>query len=134
MTARALFQPVLDRYLSAYAAHDSAACASLYTRDGRIFSPYGPPVTGSAAIQAAHESWFEEGETNKTMTILEAHADGEAGFCALLYAADIVTPDGETVRIFGSGINTFLRQPDGSWKIRHTSLNDLEDSQTGLSA
>ena len=130
MTARALFQPVLDRYLAAYLAHDSAACAAEYTRDGQIFSPYGPPATGTASLRAAHESWFEEGEFNKSMTILEARAEGDVGFCSLLYAADITMPDGTISRVFGSGINTFVRLPDGTWKIRHTSLNELEDDPT----
>ena len=46
----------------------------------------------------------------------------------------IQTGGGEYARVFGSSLNTFLRQPDGSWKIRHTSLNELEDDQTGFPA
>lgn len=127
MTARELFQPVLDRYLQAYIAHDSAGCAAEFTPDGQIFSPYGPPATGTAALKAAHDCWFEEGEFNKSMTILEARAEGGVGFCSLLYAANVTAPDGQVLRIVGTGLSTFLRQTDGSWKIRHTSLNELEE-------
>lgn len=132
MTARALLQQVFDDYLVAYAAHDPAACAAAYTRDGQIFSPYGPPVTGTAAITATHVAWFAEGETDKKMTILEARADGDVAFCSAIYSAEIPTEDGGAMRVFGSSLNTFLRQPDGRWKIRHTSLNELEDDQTGI--
>ena len=134
MTPRAVLQQVLDRYRKAYGDHDAAGCADAYTRDGQIFSPYGPPVTGTAAIAAVHENWFEEGETDKKMTILEAHTDGDIGFCSVSYSAKIQTGSGEYARVFGASLNTFLRQPDGSWKIRHTSLNELEDDQTGLPA
>lgn len=132
MSPRALLQEVLDLYLAAYTAQDAAACAAAYTRDGQIFSPYGPPVTGATAIAAAHEVWFAEGATDKKMTILEAHADGDVAFCSLVYSANVPAGEGRTVRIFGSSLNTFLRQPGGSWKIRHTSLNELEDDQTGI--
>ncbi|WP_306044956.1 SgcJ/EcaC family oxidoreductase [Nioella sp. MMSF_3534] len=133
MSARALLQEVLDSYLQAYTAHDAAGCAAAYTRDGQIFSPYGPPVTGTAAIVATHEAWFSEGETDKKMTILEARVDGDIAFCSLIYSAHVPVEGGNTERVFGSSLNTFLRQPDGHWKIRHTSLNELEDDQTGIS-
>ncbi|MGI3183555.1 YybH family protein [Nioella aestuarii] len=133
MTARAVLQQVFDSYLETYAAHDAPGCASAYTHDGQIFSPYGPPVTGTAAIVATHEAWFSEGETDKEMTILEARLDGDIAFCSLIYSANVPVADGKSERVFGSSVNTFLRQPDGCWKIRHTSLNELEEDQTGIS-
>lgn len=129
-----MLQQVLDRYQEAYANHDATGCAAAYTRDGQIFSPYAPPVTGTAAITATHLAWFAEGETDKKMTILEARADGDVAFCSVIYSAEITAEDGGAMRVFGSSLNTFLRQPDGSWKIRHTSLNELEDDQTGIPA
>lgn len=131
MPDRAQFKDVIDKYFTAYAAHDAAGCANVYTPEGQIFSPFGPPITGKPAIAAAHALWFQEGETNKEVNILEAQFDGDVGFCALSFSADVPAASGGADRVYGSSLNTMLRQADGAWKIRHTSLNDLEDDALG---
>jgi uncharacterized protein (TIGR02246 family) len=129
MSAKDQFQQVMDRYLDRYAAHDAVGCAALYTKDGIILSPYGPPAIGSAAIRDEHAAWFLEGETNKTMTVLDAALDGATGFCLVAYSADIAGQDG-TTRVHGASVNTMTKDTAGTWLIRQTSLNELDQDIT----
>jgi ketosteroid isomerase-like protein len=127
LQARALFQPVFDRYFDACTSHDAGACAAEYTADGQVFSPCRAPATGSAAIRALHEDWFQMGDSKRDVSIMDAHVDGQVGFCSLVFSVDIDFPDGVTGTVLGSSLNTLLKQPDGSWKIRHTSFNTFGD-------
>jgi len=132
MNARDEFQALIDRYLAGYERHDAQACAALYASDGKVLSPWGAPVTGSDAIKALHEDWFLEGESDKVMTVIDARADGNAGYCLVGYSANVPTDSGGLQRIFGSSLNTFVRQPGGQWKIHHTSINELENEEAGF--
>jgi uncharacterized protein (TIGR02246 family) len=129
MTAVVQFQSIMNSYLERYAAHDSKGCADLYTEDAVILSPYGPPAIGRTAIRDEHATWFLEGETNKSMTVLDAALDGATGFCLVAYSADISGEQGQT-RIYGASLNTLKKDPDGKWLIHQTSLNELEHDMT----
>jgi len=127
-----LIRDVIARYLAAYEAHDAEGCAAVYAGNGLVLSPWGPPVRGPKAIAKAHLAWFKEGETGKRMTIDDLMVDGDTGFCLLRYSADVPEKSGAVSKVFGASLNTLQRQPDNSWKIRHTSLNELEDGETGF--
>lgn len=114
---------LVARLLEALQRHDAAACAALFTDDGLVLSPYGPPARGRAAILATHQSWFDEGETNKRLTLQEADASGELGYCILAYAGDYLQPDGSYTTDRGRSVNVLRRQVDGDWKIQVSSLN-----------
>ena len=129
MTALAQFQSVMDRYLDRYAAHDADGCASFYAENAVILSPYGPPAIGRTTIRDEHAAWFLEGETNKSMTVLEAANGGTTGFCLVAYSADIAGEQGPT-RVYGASLNTLTKDKDGSWLICQTSLNELEHDMT----
>ncbi len=121
--AQAIFQTLFDAYVDRYLAGDALACAEFYAEDGQIHSPFGPPVVGRAAIAQEHLVWFQENEVNKTVTILEARAAGDIGFALAEYGADVPQEDGSLAREEGTSLNSFERGPDGTWRIRHTSLN-----------
>ena len=121
---------VIARYLSAYENHDSAGCSAVYAPDAIVLSPWGPPLHGPDAIAAAHIDWFEAGETNKTMKIRDLIVDGRTAICLVTYAADVPAESGSPEKVFGASLNTLQCQPDGSWKIRHTSLTELDDNTT----
>ncbi|MEM7068997.1 MAG: SgcJ/EcaC family oxidoreductase [Pseudomonadota bacterium] len=126
MDAKSEFQSLFDAYVERYLAGDAEGAAEFYTSDATIFSPFGPPVTGNSALIENHREWFEEKETNKKVEVLEARAEGDTGFCSAQYSANIPQEDGSLVRDVGTSVNTFERQQDGAWKIKHTSLNPLE--------
>jgi hypothetical protein len=79
--SRASIESLVAMLLEAIKRRDSAACAALFTDDGLILSPYGPSSRGTDEIAATHQAWFDEGETNKRMTLLDADASGDLGRC-----------------------------------------------------
>lgn len=121
MTDEERIQELVARYLAAYAAQDAAGCAALYDEVGVILSPWAPPVHGPARIARTHETWFADGETNKTMEIADLVVSGDIAVCLLHFAADM--PGGD--RVEGTSLNSLKRQADGGWKFLHTSLNML---------
>jgi uncharacterized protein (TIGR02246 family) len=122
-SSRAGIELLVARLLEALQRHDAAACAALFTDDGLVLSPYGPPAQGHDAIRATHQSWFDEGETNKRLTLQAADASGDLGYCILAYAGDYVQTDGSTTTDRGRSVNVLRRQVDGDWKIQVSSLN-----------
>ena len=122
-SSRAGIELLVARLLEALQRHDAAACAALFTDDGLVLSPYGPPAQGRDAIRATHQSWFDEGETNKRLTLQAADASGELGYCILAYAGDYLQTDGSTATDRGRSVNVLRRQIDGDWKIQVSSLN-----------
>lgn len=130
MDDSSLIRAEIDRYFAAYEAHDARGCASVYTPDAVALSPWGPPARGREAIAAPHSEWFEAGERNKTNAIDDLLVDGDLAVCLLRYSADVPAADGGTEKVFGISLNSLKRQPDGSWKIRHTSLNELVPHET----
>lgn len=130
MDAVATFQPLIDRYLAAYEAHDAAGCAALYAADGVVHSPFGPPANGPAEIEAEHRRWFEDGETDKTMAVTRAGIDGDLGYCLVHFEADVPGPNGGTDRFCGTSLNVMERRSDGVWTIKLTSLNELVEHDT----
>lgn len=114
MDAVATFQPLIDRYLAAYEAHDAAGCAALY----------------AAEIEAEHRRWFEDGETDKTMAVTRAGIDGDLGYCLVHFEANVPGPKGGTDRFCGTSLNAMERRSDGVWTIKLTSLNELVEHDT----
>ena len=127
MDAKAEFQRLFDAYVERYMAGDAAACSAFYARNAEIHSPFGPPASGRDTLVALHREWFTEGEINKTITILDAHAEGAIGYALARYAADIPQEDGNMLHDSGTSLNTFQRQDNGAWLIHYTSLNATPD-------
>jgi len=114
---------LVARLLEALQRHDADACAALFSEDGLILSPYGPPARGRNEIQVTHQGWFDEGETNKRLTVLETRISGDLGYCLLAYAGDYVQPDGTCSTHRGRSLSILQRMPNGEWRIRLQSLN-----------
>lgn len=110
------FQKLFDVYVAFYRARDAVGCASIFTPQAQLFSPYGPPLLGRAAIEAAHQVWVAAGGENKQMTAMEAGHSGDLGWCLAHYS------EGTTGN--GASLNVAERQPDGNWLIRLCSLNE----------
>jgi ketosteroid isomerase-like protein len=109
-------QALFDVYLSNYRAGDAIGCASIFSLDSELYSPFGPPAIGRAAITSSHKEWVEEGGEDKQIKIVSAGCSGDLGWCVSSYS------EGATGN--GSSVNVLARQPDGSWLITHCSLNE----------
>jgi uncharacterized protein (TIGR02246 family) len=107
----------MDQMAAAYRAGDAAGCAALFTTDASLFSPYATATRGRDAIEALHRVWTAEANS-KRLTVVEADQSGDLGWCLAAYSEGDVTGDGD-----GTSLCTLVRQPDGSWQIRHCSLN-----------
>ena len=114
---------LVARLLDALQRHDATACADLFTADGLILSPYGPPARGTTEIEATHQSWFDEGETNKRLTLLDASASGDLAYRVLCWAGDYPQPDGTSTTLSGRSVTILRRTANGDWKIAISSLN-----------
>jgi uncharacterized protein (TIGR02246 family) len=121
-TSKQGIQALVARLLDALQRHDAAACAALFTQDGVILSSYGPPAKGRAAIAATHQSWFDEGEKNKRLELLDAGAAEDVGYCVLSYCGDYAKPDGSNERHSGRSVNVLRREADGDWRIHVSSM------------
>ena len=108
-------QQLLDRYVSCYREGDAAGCASVYSIEAEMYSPFGPPAIGRRAIEAAHKEWVEEGADSKQINVLSAGSSGDLGWCIANFS------EGTTGS--GSSMNILARRPDGRWEITHCSLN-----------
>ncbi len=123
MSFRDDMEAMMSGYLAAYKSRDAAKCAGLYAEGATIYSPFGPPVTGRDAIAAAHETWFDLGEKNKRIDIIDCAATGFVGYCLLGYSSDIPAPDGTVSHEAGTNLCAMVRHA-GEWQIRYSSMND----------
>jgi ketosteroid isomerase-like protein len=85
-------------------------------------TPYGPPAKGHIAIAATHQSWFDEGEKNKHLALLDAGAVEDLGYCALAYSGNYAKPDGSHERHCGRSVNVLRREADSDWRIHISSM------------
>ena len=44
------FKTLYDTYVACYRAQDAAGCAAVFAAEAELFSPFGPPAIGRAAI------------------------------------------------------------------------------------
>ena len=121
--ARKGIELLVEQLLDALKRHDAATCAALFTDDGVIISPWAPTARGLDAIRATHQAWFDEGEANKRLTVLEVDSSGDLAYCLLAWSGDYPQSDGSVATYSGTSVNVLQRQANAEWKIRVQSLN-----------
>ena len=107
-------QALFDRMAAAYRAGDAAGCASCFTEDARLLSPYATEARGHAAIEALHRDWTGHGGDGKTLTVIEAGCEGGTGWCLAAYSEGDGSGDGKSLNV--------LRRGSGGWRISHCCL------------
>lgn len=80
MTIHDGMQELVDRCLACQQNGDVEGIVALYTDDGSIYSPYGPPAIGREAIRATFAQWVTGREINKRLDVIEACSDGHIAF------------------------------------------------------
>lgn len=74
------FQNLFDTYVAYYRAKDALGCASVFSSHAEMYSPYGSPAIGRAAIETTHREWVELGGENKLLKVISAGCSGDLGW------------------------------------------------------
>lgn len=117
-------------YLKAYEKHDAADCAAIYAENALVLTPWGPPAKSRSAIEETHREWFEEGETNKSLTITDLRVNGDLATCLMGFSADVPADGGGTEPSHGSSLSALARNTDGIWLIQQQMLLGLDTPLT----
>ncbi|WP_027036488.1 YybH family protein [Mesorhizobium ciceri] len=112
-------QELWDIYVAAYRAGDAAGCASIFTDDAEMHSPYAPPARGRAAIEALHGVWTQHATPDKTLAVIEAGGSGDLAWSLAAYSEGEATGN-------GTSLSVFEHQAGGGWLIRMCSLNSSD--------
>ncbi len=115
-----------DAFVAAVEAEDSTALAALFTADAVSYSPGSHAVTGSAAIGADWQAFFDAFEIGE-LTLAEAgHVGGDATASAWGTWSMTVTPDGadEAMVMTGRYMDVSTATDDG-WRYMadHASVS-----------
>ena len=82
-------------FMAAFAAHDAAAVAALYTEDAQLLPPNADILEGQAAIQAYWQGAMDMGIDSVLFEIQEVDALGNTAVEVSLYT--LYLPDGQVV-------------------------------------
>ena len=116
---------LFEGYFSAYAVHDAAGCAAIYAEEAVLYTSFDAPMTGRAAIQAAHSDWFEEGEEDKQWSISFEQVAENVASCVIDFSAKI--PDGNGYALSsGHSLSALARDENGDWTVKIMSLTMSE--------
>jgi ketosteroid isomerase-like protein len=128
MPIRDEMQVLMDRWTKGFVEGDIETCVDVYTKDAAVYSPYSEPKCGSDGIRDLFDQWHQQGETNKRVTVEDAAGDGSVAYCLVSYSGDYPQDDGSYVTESGISLNIAEKQPDGSWKLRISSMNSDKPS------
>ncbi len=111
-----------NQYRSSQNAGDIDRFMYLWTEDGILMPPNGPPVIGKDQIRVGTAGYLDQFTYDLDGTTAEVEVAGGWAFTRGTYTIT-VTPkeEGQPVFIDGKFINILERQPDGSWKM-HRSI------------
>lgn len=119
-----------ERIEAAYAAWDAAfnrgdakAVAELYTEDATFLPATHAVVEGPASIERFFAPLLARGVGDHRFELITVHEDAGSIVAAARWAA--TSPGADGTRAASSGIAThlFLKQPDGSLKLRLHTFN-----------
>ena len=103
-------------FLQATNSNDVDALVAMYDPDGIAVRLDGGECTGAAAMRAMFSELTEmirhiDGGTRKVFVA------GDLALTSGTWTAEVVLPDGSTVRQSGTTAEVSRRQPDGTWKL-----------------
>ena len=115
MAFRDEIQALADRFRSAVARKDGAACAALYADPAVKINPGGQVVMGRAGIAADFQALFDGGDFRVTgIEVRHCRSEGGTGFAILLVRTD----GGEFFVMIG-----VERNREGNWLIEQEVIN-----------
>ncbi|MFO1047597.1 MAG: SgcJ/EcaC family oxidoreductase [Geminicoccaceae bacterium] len=121
---------VRERVEAAYAAWDAAfnrgdakAVAGLYTGDATFLPATHAVVEGPANIERFFAPLLAQGVSDHRFELITIHEDARSIAAAARWTATSPNPDGTRAASSGIATHLFLKQPDGSLKLRLHTFN-----------
>lgn len=111
-------QTVLDKVKDAFAKHDAAAIAAIYTHDGTVLTETGERVFGQPAIEKYFAGVNKAFGSNFVFNYepIEAHTLGKGVWTTVAASFTVDTPAGQ--KVFHSHA-AYVFMPQGKdWKLR----------------
>lgn len=118
-SARQAIEAGNEAFMAAFAAHDAAAVAALYTEDAKLLPPNAPILEGRAAIQAFWQMVMDMGIASARLEIQEVDPLGDTAVEVSLFT--LYTADG-TVADYGKYIVEWKRV-QGQWLLYRDIFN-----------
>ncbi len=113
-----------NQYRSSQNADDVDRFMSLWTEDGILMPPNGPPVIGKDQIRVRSIGLFDQFSFDLDGSAAEVEVAGGWAFTRGTYTITVTPKEGgQPVFIDGKYINILERQPDGSWKMHRSIFN-----------
>ena len=116
---------VADNYVKASLAGDAKAIAALYTEDAVEMPPNAQMIKGREAIEKYYTGLMAGGGkmTNFTLTHLESHSSGDAGYDVGTYQQTFTPPGaGAPANETGKYV-VVLKKVGGAWKVAYAIYN-----------
>ena len=108
-----------DRFMKAVRERDSAAMPTLFTRDAKILPPNGEIVSGSDAIAAFWQAFFELGIAEARPVTQEVISMGEYALEVGVYSV----LDADQKIVDRGKIMVLWKTEDGAWKYHRDTWN-----------
>ena len=113
-----------NQYRSSQNAGDLDRFMSLWTEDGILMPPNGPPVIGKDQIRVRTIGRFDQVTFDLNGTEAEVEVAGGWAFTRGNYTITVTPKEGgQPAFIDGKHIHILERQPDGSWKMHRSIFN-----------
>lgn len=122
-TARQSIDKVNQAWLAAYAAHDSAKIASLYTPDASVFPPNMDRANGREAIRKVWQGFMDAGATNVSLHTTDVDAHGSVAIESGEVALDVPGKDGKLSHVIAKYVVAWKRGK-GGWQLYRDIWND----------
>lgn len=122
MSSKEAIEAVRERWPKLFNARQMDELGAWFYAEDAIALPSGMgPVRGRQAIVDYFRSVRDSGDVRFELQVIETHAEGDLGYLVGTYD---FTRDGKTVK--GTTLETYRRQPDGSWKCVVDMWHDAE--------
>lgn len=122
-TERAQIEAAHASWDAAFNAQDPNGVAALYLPDATFLPATHAVIEGPAAIARFFVGIFADGLTAHRFDLITTHAAGDTLVAAARWTARGRGADGQPAVFDGIATHVFLKQPDGSLKLKLHTFN-----------
>lgn len=108
---------------AAFNAHDAKGIAALYVQDATFLPATHEVIEAPAGIERFFVKIFADGLTGHKFELITTHVEGDTLVAAAKWTVRGKDADGSPATFDGIATHVFLRQSDGSLKLRLHTFN-----------